>query len=95
MDKITASVEQLKQFDYDGIPTLYEEAMVIYFGSQGMKFDLNTFNIKRRTIQRYVKFVQLRSSMRPDNHQTTLKRLISEFGRSYFFYFAFGRVGVL
>lgn len=95
VDKITASVEQLKQFDYDGIPTLYEEAMVIYFGSQGMKFDLNTFNIKRRTIQRYVKFVQLRSSMRPDNHQTTLKRLISEFGRSYFFYFAFGRVGVL
>jgi hypothetical protein len=33
--------------------------------------------------------------MRPVNRQTVLKRLITEFGSSYFFYSAFGRVGVL
>jgi hypothetical protein len=95
VDKITEKMEQIKEFDYDGIPTLYEEAMLIYFGSQGRKIDLNKFDIKRETIDRCVKFVQLKNSMRPDNRQTVFKRLISEFGSSYFFYFTFGRVGVL
>ena len=95
VDKIAARVEQLKEFDYEGIPTLYEEAMLIYFGSQGRKIDLSKFNIRRETFDRYVKFIQLRNSMRPDNRQIVLKRLISEFGSSYFFYSSFGRVGVL
>ena len=95
VDKIAAKMEQLRQFDYDGIPTLYEEALLIYFGSQGRKIDLTKFNIKRETIDRYLKFVQLRNSMRPDNRQIVLTRLISEFGGSYFFYSTFGRVGVL
>ena len=95
VDKIAAKMEQIKAFNYDGIPTLYEEAMLIYFGSQGRKIDLNRFNIKRDTIDRYMTFVQLRNSMRPDNRHIVLERLISEFGSSYFFYTTFGRVGVL
>jgi hypothetical protein len=95
VDKITDSMERLKEFDYDGTPTLYEEAMLIYFGSQGRKIDLNKFNIKRETIDRYMEFVKLRNSMRPNNRQIVLKRLISEFGSSYFFYSTFGRVGLL
>ena len=95
MDKIAERIEQLKEFDYDGIPILYEEAVLIYFGSQGKKIDLTRFNIRRETIDRYLKFVQLRNSMRPGNHQTVLRRLITEFGSSYFFYSVFGRVGVL
>jgi hypothetical protein len=88
-------MEQIKAFNYDGIPTLYEEAMLIYFGSRGGKVDLNKSSIRRETFDRYVKFVQLRNSMRPDNRHIVLKRLISEFGSSYFFYTTFGRVGVL
>ena len=95
VDKIAERIEQLKEFDYDGIPILYEEAVLIYFGSQGKKIDLTRFNIRRETIDRYLKFVQLRNSMRPGNHQTVLRRLITEFGSSYFFYSVFGRVGVL
>jgi len=95
VDRIAAKIEQLEEFDYEGIPTLYEEAMLIYFGSQGRKIDLNKSNIRRETFDRYVKFVQLRNSMRPDNRQIVLKRLISEFGSSYFFYLTFGRVGIL
>jgi len=32
--------------------------------------------------------------MRPENRQAVLNRLILEFGSSYFFYSAFGRVGL-
>ncbi len=95
VDEIAANVERLKDLGYHTIPTLYEEAMIIYFGTKGQRIDLNKFNIRRETIDRYMKFVQLRNSMRPDNRQTVLNRLISEFGSSYFFYCTFGRVGLV
>ena len=94
VDKIAARMEQIKEFDYDGIPTLYEEALLIYFGSQGKKIDLTRINIRRETIDRYLKFVQLTNNMRPKNRQAVLKRLITEFGSSYLFYSVFGRVGI-
>ena len=95
VDKIAANMERLKELGYHAIPTLYEEAMLIYFGTKGQRIDLNKFNMRRETIDRYMKFVQLRNSMRPDNRQTVLNRLISEFGGSYFFYCTFGRVGLV
>jgi hypothetical protein len=95
VDKIAANMERLGDLGYQSIPTLYEEAIFIYFGSQGKKIDLNKFNIKRDTFERYAKFVQLRNAMQPNNRQAVLGRLIAEFGSSYFFYFTFGRVGLL
>ncbi|KPK44776.1 MAG: hypothetical protein AMJ65_02055 [Phycisphaerae bacterium SG8_4] len=94
-DKIAASMGRLKEFAYDGVPTLYEEATLVYLGSKGQRVDLNKFNIKRETIDRYVEFVKLRNSLRPENRQIVLNRLISKFGSSYFFYSTFGRVGLL
>jgi hypothetical protein len=88
-------MDRIKEFNYDGIPTLYEEALLIYFGSQGRKIDLSKSNIRRETFNRYIRFIQLRNSMRPDNRQVVLRSLISEYGSSYFFYSTFGRVGVL
>ena len=95
VDEIAANMERFEELGYHTIPTLYEEAMIIYFGTKGQRIDLNKFNIRRETIDRYMKFVQLRNSMRPDNRQTVLNRLISEFGSSYFFYCTFGRVGLV
>lgn len=94
VDKIAMNMERLHVLGYQAIPTLYEEAILIYFGSQGQKVDLNKFNIKRNTFERYTKFVQLRNAMQPHNRQAVLRRLIVEFGSSYFFYFTFGRVGL-
>jgi hypothetical protein len=93
-DRIVANMERLNELGYQEIPTLYEEAILIYFGSQGQKVDLNKFNIKRDTFERYAKFVQLRNAMQSQNRQAILRRLIVEFGGSYFFYFTFGRVGL-
>lgn len=94
VDKITANMGRLKELGYETVPTLYEEAMIIYFAGQGQRIDLSKFNITRQTIDRYAKFAQLMTVMRPENRQAVLNRLILEFGSSYFFYSAFGRVGL-
>jgi hypothetical protein len=94
VDKIAANIQRLDELGYQAIPTLYEEAIVIYANSQGSRSDLNKFGIKRATMERYVKFVQLKRTLNPYNRQAVLRRLIVEFGTSYFFYFSFGCVGV-
>jgi len=93
-DKVVENIERINYFGYQGIPTLYEEAVLIYFGIRGQQVNLNKFNIRHETIQRYMRFVQLRKVMQTLNRQDVLNRLIQEFGSSYFFYFAFGRVGL-
>ena len=94
VDKITANIERLDDLGYQAIPILYEEATLIYFGSHGQKIDLDKFKIRPQTIERYMKFIQLRDTRQPHNRQAALKRLIVEFGSSYFFYFTFGCVGL-
>ncbi len=93
--KIAANMTRLREFGYGAIPTLYEEAILIYLGSQGRKADLSGFNIRPETVDRYTRFVKIRNSVRPNNRQAVLNSLITEFGNSYFFYCTFGRVGVL
>jgi len=93
-DKVVENIERLNDLGYKGIPTLYEEAMLIYFGVKGQQIDLKKYNIRRETIERYMKFVQLRKAMQTANRQAVLYRLIQEFGSSFFFYFSFGQVGL-
>lgn len=95
VDRLTANMERLDDLGYQTIPTLYEEAILIYFGSHGQKIDLDKFKVRPQTIERYTKFIELRDTMQPPNRQAALKRLIVEFGNSYFFYFTFGCVGLL
>jgi hypothetical protein len=87
LDKIAENIGRLNHLGYQDVPTLYEEAMLIYYGSRGQKLDLNKLNIKRETIERYKRFVQICNSMPAQNQQVLLQRLIGEFGTSYFFYY--------
>lgn len=95
VDKIVQNAPRLRDLGYQKTPTLYEEAMMIYFGSQGHEVDLSKFNISPETFRRYETFVQLGNAMQSQNRQAVLNRMISEFGTSYFFYYTFGRVGLL
>ncbi len=94
VDKIAANVGRLDDLGYQAIPVLYEEALLIYLDSPGQKIDLSRLKLRRQTVERYRKFTQIRDSVQPQNRQAVLKRLIVEFGNSYFFYFTFGCVGV-
>ena len=95
VEKIAENVKRMEDLGYRGIPTLYEEALVIHYGSLGRLADLARINVSRETVQRYETFLLLRQSMRPQNQQAVLNRLIRDFGASYFFYYSFGRVGVI
>lgn len=95
VDKIVENMDRLDGLGYQRIPPLYEEAILIYYGSQRQRPDLSRFKISAETIQRYQRFVQIRSAMQPQNRQAVLNTLIREFGTSYFFYFSFGSVGLV
>jgi hypothetical protein len=87
IDKIAENIGRLDDLGYRDVPTLYEEAMLIYYGLRGRKLDLSKLNIRRETIERYKRFVQLSNSMQPHNRQVVLQNLIREFGTRYFFYY--------
>jgi len=87
LDKIAENIGSLNHLGYQEVPTLYEEAMLIYYGSRGQKLNLNDLNIKRETIERYKRFVQLCNSMQTQNPQAVLRHMTGEFGTSYFFYY--------
>jgi len=93
VDKVVANTERLSDLGYRAIPTLYEEAILVYHGLHNRNLDVTKFNVRSETIQRYVRFVQIRNSMQAHNRTVVLNRLVREFGSSYFFYFTFGRVG--
>jgi hypothetical protein len=95
VDKIVENMDRLKDLGYQAIPTLYEEAILIYYGSREQQVDLAHFNISPETLQRYEAFVQIARTMQPQNEQAVLQRLIQGFGTSYFFYYTFGRVGLM
>ncbi len=95
VDKIVENLHRLDELGYRATPTLYEEAVLIHYGSQKQKPDLGRIKISPETIQRYQRFVQIRGSMQPRSQQATFNLLIREFGTSYFFYFAFGSVGLV
>jgi hypothetical protein len=87
LEKIAENIGRLNKLGYQDVPTLYEEAMLIYYGSRGQKLNLKELNIKRETIERYKRFVQLCNSMQTQSQQVVLQHLIGEFGTSYFFYY--------
>jgi len=94
VDKIADNAYRLNDLGYERTPTLYEEALLIYYGSKGMSINLAQSGISPETFQRYQTFVQIRNAMGPQNQQAVLNRLIREFGATYFFYFSFRRVGL-
>jgi hypothetical protein len=89
LEKLAANVGRLSNLGYREIPTLYEEAMLIYQGMHGRRPDIGQLEIKPETIERYNRFVRLYRSMQPQNRQAVLQRLVREFGTSYFFYYRF------
>ncbi|MBP7050677.1 MAG: hypothetical protein KBE65_06660 [Phycisphaerae bacterium] len=94
VDQIAKNIQRLVDFDYQGMPTLYEEAMLVYYGSRQMTVDLAETGIRPETFQRYLAFVRVQNTLQPHNQQEVLARLIRDFGSTYFFYYSFGRVGL-
>ncbi len=94
VDKIAENMRRLSSLGYQKVPTLYQEAIAIHYASERQPVDLSALGISVETVQRYETFVRLASTMQAQNRQAVFERLIRDFGTSYFFYYAFGRVGL-
>lgn len=94
LDKVIANLGRLDDFDYDGIPTYYEEAILISHTMRRQPIDPAALGISPATYERCKSFLQISRSLQTVKQQEALNRLVREFGSSYFFYYGFGRVGV-
>jgi hypothetical protein len=92
VDKIVENAGRLHDLGYEKTPTLYQEAMLIHFGSTGQQVDPARFKISPETLQRYEAFIRVASALQTQDRQAVLNQLIHDFGASYFFY-SFIRIG--
>ena len=95
LEKVIASLDRCKTFDYDGMPTYFEEALLIWHTMQRRPIDPAALGVSPETYERYKTFLQISRDLKDTSkQQQALNRLVREFGSSYFFYYGFGRVGV-
>ncbi|MFQ6098321.1 MAG: DUF6057 family protein, partial [Armatimonadota bacterium] len=95
LDDFVAELHRLDDFDYPGIPRLYEEAIVVYENTYGKKVDLNGREVSAQTRRAYDDFLRafMPYYVRGDR-QAARDALKARFGNTFFFYFSFGESGV-
>lgn len=59
LDKIAQNISRLDDFEYRGIPRLYEEALLIYTARTGELVDLHGRNIRPETTERFEDFCRI------------------------------------
>ena len=95
LDKVMANLERVNTFDYEGLPTYYEEALLIWRTMNRQPIDPAALGISPETFKRYQAFLEASRAMKTGDPQAGMARLVRDFGTSYFFYYGFGRVGIL
>jgi hypothetical protein len=89
-EKIWEEISRLDDFDYSGIPRLYEEALLLHQQQKGInQLELQGREISADTIERFRRF---RDRYERGIGGGTSKRetLVAEFGDTFWFYYYFG-----
>jgi len=94
LDRVIANLGRLNDFDYEGMPTHYEEALLIWRTMRREPIDPAALGISAATYQRYQSFLEVSRMLKTSRGSQAMNRLVREFGTTYFFYYGFGRVGV-
>jgi hypothetical protein len=91
--KIVENIGYLNEMGYERLPQYYEEAIAMYtIGSGGKNMDLHGWRPRLETIMQYQEFNRIYAlSGSEHNKQNARAALVSNFGKSYFFYFIFER----
>ena len=94
-DKIVQNIHRLDDFGYPDIPSLYEEAILIFTKQTGDKVDLHGRKISKDTSQRFSEFINHATLYSQNkNKEAVFDVLVRDFGDSYFFYCMFGCSGL-
>ena len=94
LGKVIENFKYLKDLGYEQIPTLYQEAAIIYTGLTKKTIDLGSYNINPEFLKRAKKFSQTYSRFMPDK-KAARDALAKEFSASYFSYFFLNVTGVV
>ncbi len=92
LEKAARCIQRLGDFDYPGIPPLYEEAVLVCQSQSGREVDLRGKTISAETYERFYRFRELYTRYK-QNNADAFRQLENEFADSYFFYCMFGRSG--
>jgi len=93
--KIVENIGYLNEMGYERLPQHYEEAIVIYImGTGGKEIDLHGWKLRPETITQGAEFSRI-YALNKHNIQNARDALISNFGKSYFFYYIFERPKII
>jgi len=89
-EKLIAEIGRLDNFDYAGIPVLYEEAILLHQRQSGQaQLDLHQRQIRAPTRERFEKFWDQYLKVKAD--PSAVRILAQDFGGTFWFYFFFGQ----
>ncbi len=93
--KIVENIGYLNEMGYERLPQHYEEAIVIYMmGTGGKDMDLHGWKLRPETITQGAEFSRIYALNR-HNIQNARDALVSNFEKSYFFYYIFERPKII
>jgi len=94
LQKFIRNLDRLDDFDYNGIPRLYEEAMLVYMLQSKKRIDLPGRQISQESIQRFIDFNEVLFGRYGGDKETALNELGRDYGDSFFFYAVYGLSGM-
>ncbi len=93
IEKVAENLYRLDDFDYAGIPRLYEEAILLYEFVQKKKADLHGRQVSGDTRFRFGDFFRIYAGKYRSNKKAAFKELAGGYGDSYLFYYIYGFSG--
>jgi hypothetical protein len=94
LDKFVANLNRLNDFDYAGIPRVYEEAILLYGYNTKKKFEVPGREISAESRERFNNFLKVLFGRYGGDKKAAFYELAKDYGDSYFFYSAYGLSGM-
>ena len=95
LDKFVLHLYRLDDFDYQGIPTHYEEAILLFQELKSKKVTIKDRAISKETHDRARNFANICNQYRGQGLENSVKAMYAtapDFIDTYFFYFNFGHL---
>jgi hypothetical protein len=94
LEKFVGMLDRLNDFDYDKIPRVYEEAMLLYSYNTRKKIELPGREISKESRQRFDSFIMVYTDRYKKNKQAAFNELAKDYGDTYLFYYIYGPAGM-
>jgi len=93
-DKFVENLVRLNDFDYTGIPRVYEEAILLYSYTKKTKVEIPGREISAESRERFNNFLKVLFGKYGGDKKAAFYELAGTYGDSYFFYSAYGLSGM-